>query len=344
VILAALLLPVLGAAASLEWRDAAETPVPSSPSADAPPRLLYFTATWCQPCRLLAREVFEHPTGQAELARYDLVHVDLDSPAGQRLSDRYRVATVPTFVVVDETGREVDRIRGYRSRRLLLRDLQRIRSGEGTLADLTRRLARSPDDPTLLAALGLRHYERLDLGPASELLDRGLDQPGALDDTLAAEAGRALADLRRRQDDLDAAVDVLERLLRDHPQHLYPRATWQLLAEYQADRGDTVAVATARRGAARVAPVRSDALVSFAEAAARVSRYLDEAETAARQAVAMTDGADPEAHAALASVLRRRGEYPEALVWIKRAIALAPESERWQAQWRRLRQAAIRGD
>ena len=48
--------------------------------------------------------------------------------------------------------------------------------------------------------------------------------------------------------------------------------------------------------------------------------WLDEAETAAREAVAMTDRQNPEALAALASVMRYQKQYPEAMMWIKRAM------------------------
>jgi len=328
------------ASAEPTWRDAADL---ASDEAAAR-RLLYFTATWCGPCRLVEREVFDHPEGQAELAHYDLIHVDLDSPAGQALSERFRVANVPTFVVLDSLGAEVDRVRGYRSRRLLLRDLGRFRRGDGTLGDLRQRLDRNPDDPALQAALGLRHHERLELDVAADLLRSGLIGTSALDDTLAAEAGRALADLHRRQGDEAAAARVLQQLLREHPTHLYPRATWQLLAACHATLADSVAEAEALRGAAQVSPPRTGSLLAFAWAAARVSRYLDDAEAAAREAVALTDRADPEAQAALAAVLRRRRVYAEALMWIKRAMALAPEELRWREQWQEIRSAAIRGD
>lgn len=339
------LLGLLATAASgLTWLDAADLALPRLDNGPASHGLLYFTATWCGPCRLVEREVFEHAEGQAELAHYQLIHVDLDSPAGQALSERFRVATVPTFVVLDSLGAEVDRIRGYRSRRLLLRDLGRFRRGDGTLADLRGRLQRSPGDAALQAALGLRHYERLELDPAADLLRSGLADAAALDDTLAAEAGRALADLYRRQGDDRAAARVLDRLLRDHPSHLYPRATWQLLADCHASLDDPVAAAAALRGAALVPPPRAESLTAFAQAAARVSRYLEEAEQAAREAVALTGRTDPGAQAALAMVLRRRGDYPAALKWIKRAMALAPEEAQWQEQWQEIRRAAIRGD
>jgi len=339
-----LLLPAAASASEpLAWRDASNIQ-PLVRSSGSQPRLLYFTATWCAPCKLLEREVFEHHEGRAALAHFQLIHVDLESEAGQALSDRFRVATVPTFVVVDAAGDEIDRVRGYRSRRLLLRDLQRIRSGSGAMNDLSRRLAAAPGDPALQAALGLRHYERLELAAADSLLTAGLAPAGALDDTVAAEAGRALADLHRRRGDTDLAAGALDGLLTRYPHHLYPRATWRQLAACHAELGDSVGEVRALGGAARVVPLRVDALLAFAAAAARASCCLEEAEDAARQAVALTERGDPEAQAVLARVLRRRGNYPEAMLWIKRAVALAPDEVLWQEQWAVIKRAAIRGD
>jgi tetratricopeptide (TPR) repeat protein len=329
----------------LTWRD---DPVPAAATAGGQgPALLYFTADWCAPCKLLAREVFTHPAGRAELARYRRFRLDLEHPHGRALADTFRVATVPTFVLLDRRGQEIERIRGYRSRRLLLEDLARFRQGEGTLGSLRRALRTRPDDPVLQAELGLRHLERLDLDPAARLLASGLASTGAaaLPETLAAEAGRALADVRRRQGDAAAAAVALEDLLARWPEHPYRRVTWQQLADFHRTLGDSTAAVDALREAAAVPPPRVDALVDFARAAARTGRHLPAAEQAARQAVELTDRDDPAAMAALAEVLRHRRAYPEAMVWIKRAVAVAPREER--GEWGRVRdriwQAALAG-
>ena len=332
----------LASAAPLAWLD---DPAPAAmPAATADrPTLLYFTAPWCVPCRLLAREVFDHAAGQAELRHYDLVRYDLEHHHGRAMADSLRIATVPTFVMLGPGG-EIDRVRGYRSRRLLLRDLGRFRAGDGTIGDLERRLRASPGDPALQAALGLRRYERLDLAGAEAMLTAGLRDPALLPDTLAADAGRALAEIHRREDDPAAAAAVLERLLERRPTHPYPRVTWQLLADCRAATGDDTARLAALREAAFTEPVRVDPLVDFAREAVTGADLLGDAERAGRLAVAMTERADAEAMAVLASVLRRRREYPEAMLWIKRAVAAAPDDAALRRQREEIIHAAIRGD
>ncbi len=330
-------------AGSLDWR---HDPAPDTllPSRDGRPLLLYFTAAWCGPCKLLEREVFSHPEGLAELARFDLVRLDLDGPHGRALADSHRVVSVPTIVLLDAGGAMLERIGGYRSRRLLLGDLARFREGRGTRADLERRLAEAPEDPVLQAELGLRLVEHHEPAAAAAFLATSLAAGRALPDSLAAGAARALAELHRRRGESERAAAVLEHLLAGWPEHPYPRATWQLLATVRGEAGHPSQALAALHAAASLPPLRRDALQAFAAAAAAEGVMLEEAEQAARRAVSMSDRADPEALATLAEVLRRRRQYPEAMLWIRRAVEAAPDDGRWHERRAAIRQAALRGD
>jgi thiol-disulfide isomerase/thioredoxin len=342
-LLATLVAAGLAGADELPWRDNPAAARVIAPGGDRPV-LLYFTAPWCAPCKLLDREVFQHPDGRAELGHYDLVRLDLEDVSGRSLADSFRVATVPTFVMLSPEGREVERIRGYRSRRLLLRDLARFRAGEGTTAALQEQLADAPGDPVLQAELGLRRYEHLELDAAAQLLSLSLREPSRLPDTLAADAARALADLHRRRGEPEVGAEVLEQLLATRPGHAYPRVSWQLLAACRRESGDPRGAVRALERAAEVEPIRAGALADYARAAADQRMDLDAAEEAARRAVTMTGHEDPEALAALADVLRHRQRYPEAMMWIKRAMAVAPEDPRWSAEREVILRAAVRGD
>ena len=346
--------PPAGAAGQTEliWR---RNPDPSAllPAREGRPLLLYFTASWCGPCRLLESEVFAHPAGRDELRHYDLVRLDLESGAGRALADSLGVQSVPTFVMLDSGGRQIERICGYRSRRLLLRDLARFRAGADTITDLQQRLAARPQDLSLRLELGLRHHARHELPAAGELLATGLAELAApassavrpaVGDSLAAEAIRALADIYRRQGEAARGAAVLEHLLAERPDHPLPRVTWQQLARCRRESGQATAAVEALRQAAAIVPPRVEALNEFAAAAADLGWELAAAETAARQAVALTERADPRSMALLADLLRQRRCYPEALLWIKRAVAAAPDDLQWQERQLAILRAAIAGN
>jgi thioredoxin-related protein len=47
-------------------------------------------------------------------------------PQGERLARKYRIDGVPTLIILDSTGKEVDRIQGFMSAPELIEELQLI--------------------------------------------------------------------------------------------------------------------------------------------------------------------------------------------------------------------------
>ena len=80
------------------------TNTPASDASDGP-ALLDFHAEWCGPCHKARPAV-------AQLIRqgYPIKTIDIDQEP--KLRARYHVEQVPTFIVVDGAGRELDRTTG----------------------------------------------------------------------------------------------------------------------------------------------------------------------------------------------------------------------------------------
>lgn len=75
---------------------------------DGRPTVVDFSAVWCGPCRMM-KPVFER------LARefgkeYNFVTIDIDEHP--EIAQKYGVQAVPTFVFLDENGKEGNRITG----------------------------------------------------------------------------------------------------------------------------------------------------------------------------------------------------------------------------------------
>ena len=66
-------------------------------------QILYFTASWCQPCRMLS-PIMESIKGQVNFSKLD---VDVE----QDLAVKYKVRSVPTLVLI-ENGVEKNRLMG----------------------------------------------------------------------------------------------------------------------------------------------------------------------------------------------------------------------------------------
>ena len=75
-----------------------------------PVALLYFTASWCAPCKLMTRTTLAAP--EVTNALSNLNHIALDIDEHPDLASQYGVEAVPTMIMLF-AGHEVDRTTGY---------------------------------------------------------------------------------------------------------------------------------------------------------------------------------------------------------------------------------------
>ncbi|WP_249679086.1 protein-disulfide reductase DsbD [Pseudomonas abieticivorans] len=70
--------------------------------------LLDYTADWCVNCKVMEKNIFQHPQTQAALAQVRRLKVDVthDTPASRALLDRYQVVGPPTLIWLGPNGEE----------------------------------------------------------------------------------------------------------------------------------------------------------------------------------------------------------------------------------------------
>jgi thioredoxin-like negative regulator of GroEL len=127
------------------------------------PALVYFTASWCGPCKLMTRLVLTDPAIVQSLSNVDHVAVDIDEHSD--LASKYGVQAVPTFILLSG-GQEVDRSTGFQSVDVFFRWLTngveeaqaaatRLVFAKSELAEADQLLASTNADSTRLAAAKL---------------------------------------------------------------------------------------------------------------------------------------------------------------------------------------------
>ncbi|MCP4121832.1 MAG: thioredoxin family protein [Bacteroidetes bacterium] len=87
--------------------------------------LLDFTASWCFPCKKMDRETFpDTELGDFVNSQFVSFKVNADFFWGMDIADEFKVKAYPTILVVDNLGRIVKRITGYRTAEMLLQELR----------------------------------------------------------------------------------------------------------------------------------------------------------------------------------------------------------------------------
>lgn len=71
--------------------------------------LLFFTANWCVPCRIMKREVFaDREVTQIVNSQIVPVMIDIDEPKHKGLLEKYNIGTTPITIFTDTEGKVLD--------------------------------------------------------------------------------------------------------------------------------------------------------------------------------------------------------------------------------------------
>lgn len=105
----------------LTWRSHAEA-LPEAAN-QGKPVIIHFTADWCSWCTKMKEQTYTDPT-VARLMREDFVLAMVDSDHNPVLNWVYGVQSLPTIWIVDQEGRGITKISGYRDAPAFAKQLQ----------------------------------------------------------------------------------------------------------------------------------------------------------------------------------------------------------------------------
>lgn len=76
------------------------------------PIMIDFFADWCGWCKRLDSDTYAHEDVVSKAG--DFISLKIDADIERDLSSRYKIAGLPTILFIDNTGREIHRVVGYR--------------------------------------------------------------------------------------------------------------------------------------------------------------------------------------------------------------------------------------
>ena len=83
-------------------------------------RILLFKLSSCGPCKTVSKSLSELSQ------KYEEMVIDLDDNADS-LADKYKIRSVPTILVLNNEGEELDRFVGFKTKEQLLEDLNKYK-------------------------------------------------------------------------------------------------------------------------------------------------------------------------------------------------------------------------
>ncbi len=91
--------------------------------------ILFYTATWCVPCRIMKRTVWaDEEVAAAVHDGFIPVLIDIDEPEAAEALERYRIEGTPTTIVTDSEGEVLYQYAGGISKTDFLKVLEEVKS------------------------------------------------------------------------------------------------------------------------------------------------------------------------------------------------------------------------
>jgi|PlaIllAssembly_1097288.scaffolds.fasta_scaffold511403_1 thiol-disulfide isomerase/thioredoxin len=165
------------------------------------PVIVDFWADWCAWCHRLDKNTYADPWVARKAQEFVAVKVNTEgSRKDVDVAVRYHVTSLPTVVFLSPEGRQLFRMNGYQGPGQFPRTLEGALQAARTVMSWEEALARDPDDPRALLALGSHLFDQEYFDESRDLLQRAV-----------ARDGEAELDERRRARMLLAIIEHVTR-------------------------------------------------------------------------------------------------------------------------------------
>jgi thioredoxin-like negative regulator of GroEL len=141
------------------------------------PVIVDFWADWCAWCHRLDKNTYGDPWVARKAQEFVAVKVNTEgSRKDVDVAVRYHVTSLPTVVFLSPEGRQLFRMNGYQGPGQFPRTLEGALQAARTVMSWEEALARDPDDPRALLALGSHLFDQEYFDESRDLLQKAVSR------------------------------------------------------------------------------------------------------------------------------------------------------------------------
>jgi thioredoxin-like negative regulator of GroEL len=174
-----------------------------------------FYTDWCPWCQRMLDSTFTDPRVIALQKRFLFaqINAELDTATAKR----FKVSGYPTVILLEPSGNEVDRVRGYMQPEQFATTMVNSLEGIGTLWALQQKDREDRNNPKILYAIGQKYLSQGNIGDARSNLERVTNIDPDNQSGYSDSAQFALAVMFRNEREWYKAAEGFRKLLKDYP-------------------------------------------------------------------------------------------------------------------------------
>jgi len=181
------------------------------------PIMVDFYTDWCGWCKVLDDSTYQNPRVGEFSRNFINFKVNAEKGEGIELAKRFRIRGYPTILFLDSTGKEIDRIIGFRPPEPFLERLKEILAGVNTFGDIHRRYQADSNDVEIAYKWAKKLEDRELIEEARIVYERVLKLDPGNERGYAPNVHWSLGDIARRKGDLQSYRQHLQTIIQNYP-------------------------------------------------------------------------------------------------------------------------------